>query len=164
MAKPKKIDRNAFAKTFFKSIVENFGIDEDKAYGRGIEFNFLPYGILLIHHAGLSNKAYVLGLKALMERAQTEKLDDDQQHQLMAKLYADTIVVGLMTPDKEPIPYDDEAKQLCAEALADKGMSAIFERLKQTAMAEAYFRREREEKNAKNSSRSSSSSTSGDPT
>lgn len=149
MAKKTPIDRNAFAKTFFSNIVSTLALDEDKTQGRGVEFDFLPFGTLLLHYAGTGNKAYVKALRQLAETPGFQSMPEADQTALFAKLYADTIVVGLLTPDKEVVPYDDDAKRMCAEAFVK--LPNIFSKVQQAATDEANFRVERDKANTKNS-------------
>lgn len=144
------IDPNAFAKAFFDGIVSSFAIDEDKAYGRGIEFAFGTHGYLLIHYAGTGNKAYLKAQKDFAEKhgAKIATMTDKEQAAHMAKLYADTIVVGLLTPDKQPVPYTADVRDMCAAALTKA--ENLLERLIVAAKNEANFYAEQKKAHAKN--------------
>ena len=147
---PKKIDRNDFAKHFFAQAIQTFQIDLDKATGKGIPFQLGALGTLMIHHAGTANKAYIEGLKELLERPDATKVDDEEQTKRLADLYAKTIVIALITPDGEAVAYDRDAQKACAEMLATEGMDEVFKKLREDASNAALFRREQTEKHSKN--------------
>jgi hypothetical protein len=154
MAKTKKtapIDPNDFAKAFFDGIVSRFALDPEKTSGRGTEFAFLPYGYLLIHYAGSNNKAYQKAQKDFIEQhgSKIDTMSEADQNRHMAKIYADSVIVGLLMPDKTAVPYDAQAKKLCADALTK--LPNILEKLIVAAKDEANFRVETDKANAKNS-------------
>src|SRR5690606_29465694 len=100
-----KADDN-FAKNFLQALVDNFASDADKETGKGIEYNFLPYGILMIHRAGPMNKAYQKMMLKKHEEMRGQQ-DDDLATQAIAEVYAKTIIVGIKTPDGKEMPYGE---------------------------------------------------------
>ncbi|MEE7442668.1 hypothetical protein [Methylobacterium oryzae] len=150
------------AQAFFDALIDNLAIDEEKAYGKGVPFECLPWGTLMIHYAGTSNKAHMKALKDLFEKVDGKKLTDEEAAQNEAELYANTIIVGILDPKGKPITYDDEAKAACAAALVK--LPNVFSKVRVAANNEANFRVSRDKENAKNSARSSSSTKNGDRT
>jgi hypothetical protein len=147
-----KTDDN-FAQSFFNALVENFASDPDKETGKGIEYNFLPHGILMIHRAGNMNKAYN---KLLLQKSEEMRgqNNDDLANKYFAEVYAKTIIVGLKTPDGTPVTYGKAEQDAISEILARPDMTDIFTGIREAAQNAANFRKERIEADAKNSVKS----------
>lgn len=154
--KSKPLDPNTFAKTFFEDLLANLALDPEKTSGRGIEFNFLPYGTLLINHSGAGNKAYMRGLKRLADEhgEDLKNMSEERQSEILARLYAETVIVGLVTPDGQDVPYTKSVQDMCAKAFAEPSMASMFAKLQTAAADEANFRRKKQDAQAKNSKRS----------
>lgn len=147
-----KADDN-FAKNFLQALVDNLASDPDKETGKGIEYNFLPYGILMIHRAGPMNKAYQKMMLKKHEEMRGQQ-DDDLATQAIAEVYAKTIIVGIKTPDGKEMPYGEEEQAAFAEILARKDMADVLIGIQEAAQNAANFRKERIQANSKNSVKS----------
>lgn len=142
-----------FAKNFFAALVDNLAADPNKETGQGIDYNFLPFGILVIHRAGPMNKAYQSLVREKYEQNRSNT-DDAAANKIMAEVYAKTIVVGLKTPDGLPVPYGRAEQDQLAQVLARPDMYDTFAGLQLAANEAANFRRERIKADAKNSVKS----------
>lgn len=142
-----------FAKNFLKSLVDNFGTDANKETGKGIEYNFLPYGILTIHRAGSMNKAYQKLILKKFDEMRGQQ-DEELAKKAIAEVYAKTVIVGLKTPDGKPVPYGKDEQEAFAEILARNDMSDVLSGIQEAAQNAANFRKDRIEANSKNSVKS----------
>lgn len=142
-----------FAKNFFAALVNNLASDPDKETGKGIDYNFLPYGILVIHRAGPMNKAYQSLAREKYEQ-RNGKIDDAESLSIMAEIYAKTIITGMKKPDGTPVPYGKKEQEALAEILSRPDMYDIFSGLQLAAGDAANFRKEKIKADAKNSAKS----------
>lgn len=142
-----------FAQNFFAALVQNLASDPEKETGKGIDYNFLPYGILVIHRAGPMNKAYQSLVREKYEQ-NNRNIDDKVSNQIMAEVYAKTIVIGIKTADGAPVSYGKKEQEALAEVLARPDMYDIFSGLQLAANDAANFRKEKIKADAKNSVKS----------
>lgn len=127
--------------------------DPDKETGRGIEYNFLPFGVLMIHRAGPMNRAYQAMVREKYEQ-NNRNVTDEMASKIMAEVYANTIIVGIKTPDGAFVKYGNAEKSALAEILARPDMHDVFSGLQLAANDAANFRKEKMAADAKNSVKS----------
>lgn len=147
-----EVDEN-FAQNFMQALVDNLASDPDKETGKGIEYNFLPYGIVTIHRAGSMNKAFQKMMLQKNEEMRGQK-DDELATKVIAEVYAKTVIVGLKTPDGTPVPYGKAEQEAFAEILARSDMADILRGIQDASVNAANFRKDRIEADSKNSVKS----------
>ena len=142
-----------FAQNFINALVENMASDPNKETGSGIEYNFLPFGILMINRAGAINRAYQSMVREKYEQ-NNRNVTDELANKIMAEVYAKTIIVGIKTPDGTPVKYGKAEQEQFADLLARPDMYDVFSGLQSAANEAANFRKERIKADAKNSVKS----------
>jgi hypothetical protein len=149
----KNADETDFAQEFFKEIVQNLRVDDEKVEGKGVPYQFRPFGILMIRHAGKRNKAYIKMLAEKMTPyinavGQIQNLAEDAARRMTAEIFAETIIVGLSKPDGTPVAYGKKEKAMFVDAFLQ--LPEEFEKLQEAAANLANFRIDKLKAIAKN--------------
>lgn len=140
--------------SFIGALRDKFETDLDLETTTGVEIDLDGRGKIRLKRAVARNHEFSKmvreKLTPYMEKRGelAEGEEDPKGNRIMADVYAQTLVTGLVSPDGVEIPYDDAAKEAVATLLAST--PDLFTRIQNASQDAENYRKSKLESEAKN--------------
>lgn len=150
----KEVAEDVLLASFVKNIRDGFETDKDLETQDGVKFDYGKYGSFICKRAVSRNTEYSKALREkivpyLESRGELKDGEDDQiAARKLAEVYVDTIIMGIVTAEGQPIPYDDMTKKALVEIFVS--CPDLFARLQSDVSSAANFKKKRLEDELKN--------------
>ena len=138
--------------TFLTGLKSGFQTDINLETKDGVELDYGKYGKFIMRRAVARNHAFTKAIRdeltPYIDRRGSVEGEDQKAVEIMARIYANTIITGIKTSDGVSIPYDAAAKKQLAQILCDA--PDLFERIQRDSQDAENFRQKKIEAEAKN--------------